>query len=67
MILVDKGLVTVVGQSEIVFAELGVAIKAVYDKVEKIAGEEAASKLIAHIGRIALDPDYKEANMEEMR
>lgn len=28
-------------------------------------GEEAADRLIAYIGRLALDPDYKEEQKEE--
>lgn len=28
--------------------------------MKKVAGEEAADMIIAYIGRLALDPDYKE-------
>lgn len=65
MILINEGRVTIQGHPVIVLAELGTVIKAVHDNMKKVAGEEAADRLIAYIGRLALDPDYKEEQNKE--
>ena len=64
MINANGGQVTLVGTLDELLAESTAILAGVYNQLKDMLGEDGARGILAHVGRVAVDPRMTEKEME---